>query len=277
MKKRKNADRIRLEKQEAARKRIEDQLRKNKAKKNKFVRAETILAKKYSSKKELKRISRVAKIEKNADQKIKLVSAAVDNVADQEVHNEAWDEKPKLLLVARVRSPNNAKIPSKAKKVLQALRLEHSNFGTFVKLTPTVLPLLKLVAPYIVIGTPNLVTVRELIQKRASVTVEDEANNNAKKQVLLDDNTIIEEKLGDYGIICTEDLVHEIYTLGDNFKQVMNFLRPFQLAPPVTGWGPMSKLKRIEIQERKDSNPVNNRGSAPLVEIDIDQYVANQN
>ena len=31
------------------------------------------------------------------------------------------------------------------------------------------------------------------------------------------DNSIIEKALGDRGIICIEDLVHEIFTVGDNF------------------------------------------------------------
>ena len=43
--------------------------------------------------------------------------------------------------------------------------------------------------------------------------------------------------LGKYGIICIEDLIHEIYTVGPHFKEANNFLHPFQLscakgAPP---------------------------------------------
>ena len=36
--------------------------------------------------------------------------------------------------------------------------------------------------------------------------------------------------LGKFGIICIEDLIHEIYTVGPHFKEANNFLHPFQLS-----------------------------------------------
>jgi len=44
------------------------------------------------------------------------------------------------------------------------------------------------------------------------------------KRIPLTDNRIIEASLGKYGITCVEDLVHEIYTVGPNFKKANNFL-----------------------------------------------------
>ena len=41
---------------------------------------------------------------------------------------------------------------------------------------------------------------------------------------------------GKYGIICMEDLIHEIYTVGPNFKYAANFLWPFKLNTPNGGW-----------------------------------------
>lgn len=38
------------------------------------------------------------------------------------------------------------------------------------------------------------------------------------------------------GLVCVEDLIHELYTLGTNFKSVCNFLWPIQLSAPSTGW-----------------------------------------
>ena len=40
----------------------------------------------------------------------------------------------------------------------------------------------------------------------------------------------MQDALGKYGIICMEDLIHEIYTVGPSFKQANNFLHPFQLS-----------------------------------------------
>ena len=41
--------------------------------------------------------------------------------------------------------------------------------------------------------------------------------------------------LGKYGIICMEDLIHEIYTVGKGFKEANNFLWPFKLSSPRGG------------------------------------------
>lgn len=60
---------------------------------------------------------------------------------------------------------------------------------------------------------PNLKSVRELIYKRGYGKVN-------KQRVPLDNNAVIEEALGKYNIISVEDLVHEIFTAGPNFKQV---------------------------------------------------------
>ena len=48
--------------------------------------------------------------------------------------------------------------------------------------------------------------------------------------IALTDNSIIEGALGQHGIICMEDLVHEIYTVGPHFKEAANFLWPFKLS-----------------------------------------------
>ena len=41
---------------------------------------------------------------------------------------------------------------------------------------------------------------------------------------------LILQTLGKYGIICIEDLIHEIVTVGPHFKEANNFLWPFQLS-----------------------------------------------
>ncbi|RWV94986.1 hypothetical protein GW17_00042428 [Ensete ventricosum] len=41
--------------------------------------------------------------------------------------------------------------------------------------------------------------------------------------------------LGKHGVICVEDLVHEIMTVGPHFKEANNFLWPFKLKAPLGG------------------------------------------
>jgi len=52
-------------------------------------------------------------------------------------------------------------------------------------------------------------SVRELIYKRGFAKVN-------KQRIPITDNAIIEQSLGKFGIICVEDLVHEIFTVGPN-------------------------------------------------------------
>lgn len=121
------------------------------------------------------------------------------------------------------------KIPPKPRKVLQLLRLTQINAGVFVKITKATSELLKLVEPYVAYGYPSLATIRQLVYKRGFGKVN-------KQRVALSDNAIIEAALGKYGILSIEDLIHEIVTVGPNFKQANNFLWPFKLSNPTGGF-----------------------------------------
>ncbi|EFE37506.1 hypothetical protein TRV_07847 [Trichophyton verrucosum HKI 0517] len=133
----------------------------------------------------------------------------------------------KLVFVVRIKGIN--KIAPKPRKILQLLRLLQINNGVFVKLTKATAEMLTIVDPYIAYGYPNLKSVRELVYKRGYGKIN-------KQRVALTDNQLIEENLGKYGIVCMEDLIHEIYTVGPNFKQASNFLWPFKLSNPTGGF-----------------------------------------
>ncbi|KAF2444789.1 60S ribosomal protein L7 [Karstenula rhodostoma CBS 690.94] len=136
-------------------------------------------------------------------------------------------EEPKLVFVVRIKGIN--KIDPKKRKTLQLLRLLQINNGVFVKLSKATMEMLKIVEPFVAYGYPNQKSVRELIYKRGYGKVD-------KQRLPLTDNEIIEEQLGKYGMICMEDLIHEIYTVGPNFKQASNFLWPFKLNSPTGGF-----------------------------------------
>merc|ERR1719242_801263 len=135
--------------------------------------------------------------------------------------------EPKLAFVIRIRGIMG--LHPKPRKVLQLFRLRQLNNGVFVRLNKATLQMLKIAEPYIAWGTPNLKTVRELIYKRGYGKVN-------HQRIALTDNSIIEKELGSKDIICMEDLIHEIMTVGPNFKHAANFLWPFKLANPHGGW-----------------------------------------
>uniref|UniRef100_A0A2I3HFP2 Large ribosomal subunit protein uL30 n=1 Tax=Nomascus leucogenys TaxID=61853 RepID=A0A2I3HFP2_NOMLE len=95
--------------------------------------------------------------------------------------------------------------------------------GVFVKVTSQNLKMLRIVEPYVTWGFPNLKSVRELIFKRRQAKVKN-------KTIPLTDSTVIEEHLGKFGVICLEDLIHEIAFPGKHFQEISWFLSPFHLS-----------------------------------------------
>merc|ERR1712062_760665 len=136
-------------------------------------------------------------------------------------------DQPRLALVIRIRGINQ--VSPKVRKVLQLFRLRQISNGVFIKLNQATINMLRICEPYITWGPVNLKYVRDLIYKRGFVKVDG-------KRTPITSNDIIEERLGKFGIICVEDLVHEIMTVGPNFKYAANFLWPFKLNTPTGGW-----------------------------------------
>ncbi|KAH9277966.1 60S ribosomal protein L7 [Echinococcus granulosus] len=134
--------------------------------------------------------------------------------------------EPKLAFVVRIRGING--IHPKPRKTLQLMRLLQINNGVFVRLNKATLNMLRLIDPYIAWGYPSLRTVRRLIYKRGFCKV--------RGQRLPLTNERIQHRLGRFGILCVEDLVHEIYTVGPNFKTASSFLWRFKLNNPTGGF-----------------------------------------
>jgi len=132
----------------------------------------------------------------------------------------------KLAFVVRIRGINQ--VSPKVKKALQLLRLRQINNGVFVKLNKSTLNMLRLVEPFIAWGYPNLKTIRDLVYKRGFAKVN-------HQRIAISNNEVVEQVLGSHGIICVEDLIHEIITVGPNFKKANNFLWPFKLSCPTGG------------------------------------------
>jgi large subunit ribosomal protein L7e len=173
-----------------------------------------------------------------------------------------------LSRVSFVSHPNPPKginqVPPKTKKILRLLRLLQVNNGVFVRLNAASQKMLTLVDPWIAYGYPNLKSVRELIYKRGHVKV-------GVNRTPITDNAVIEKHLGKHGIICTEDLIHEIFTVGPHFKvrslsccccfcvelhlivhdpyqEANRFLWPFKLNSPLGGFSKKT-VHYVEVSE----------------------------
>ncbi|CAO3615165.1 unnamed protein product [Cunninghamella blakesleeana] len=136
--------------------------------------------------------------------------------------------EPSLIFVIRIKGTQQDYHP-KVRKTLTLFRLLQINNGVFVRLNKATASMLKIIEPYITYGPPNLKSVRELIYKRGYAKINGQ-------RLPLSDNQLISKNLGEHGIICMEDIIHEIFTVGPHFKTVNSFLWPFKLSNPNGGW-----------------------------------------
>jgi len=134
----------------------------------------------------------------------------------------------KMVFVVRIR--NDVGISDKVKTILRnKLGLKADYQGIFLRYTPRNRKLLHCVEPWIIYGQLSKGMVSDLINRRGYGRI------NGGERVPLTDNTIIEKALGDdSGIICVEDLVHEIHSSGKEFRAASSFLWPFRLTAPKT-------------------------------------------
>lgn len=136
-------------------------------------------------------------------------------------HGLEVPDEHSLAFVVRIQRINGVSLM--VQKTIARLRLQKIFSGVFFKVTPKTMKTLRVVEPYVTWGFPNLKSVRELILKRGQAKVKN-------KIIPLTDNTVIEEHLGKFGVICLEDLIHEIAFPGKNFQAISRFLCPFHLS-----------------------------------------------
>jgi len=114
------------------------------------------------------------------------------------------------------------------------LRLLQINNGVFMRCNKATMNMLVKVDPYIMYGYPNLKTVKDLVYKRGYLKV---GKPPQRKQIT--SNSQIEEVLGEKTkgeVVCMEDLVHQIYTVGPYFKECSKAMWPFKMSAPVGGF-----------------------------------------
>lgn len=121
------------------------------------------------------------------------------------------------------------------------MRLRQLHNGSFIRLNKATIGMLRRVEPNIAYGYLNRKSVSDLIYKRGHIKVHG-------MRVPIQNNELIEEALGKFGITCIEDLIHEIYTCGPHFKEANALLWPFKLNPPRGGFS----TKRHPFQQGGD-------------------------
>lgn len=138
-------------------------------------------------------------------------------------HANSIDANIVFCILLRPTSP----APRTVRRTLSTLRLRKVHEGVFVHYTPQIRKMLHTVEPYVLYGTLSNETVADLVRRRGYCKIEG-------KRVQLSDNNLIEEHLGDVGLICVEDVI-AVLTAGEEvdvelFGRVTKFLWPFRMS-----------------------------------------------
>ena len=114
------------------------------------------------------------------------------------------------------------RIPKEIQLILSKLHLKELNNAIILFYNKDNFKMVKLIESYITWGYINKNTIEDLLRKRGSITI----GNNEKNEL---DNIQIENALGKFGIVCIEDIIHELTNETKNAKEVLNYLGYFKL------------------------------------------------
>lgn len=109
---------------------------------------------------------------------------------------------------------------------LRKLGLTKKYDAVFVRLDEAGIAALLPLSAYVAFGYVTKKSVEELVHRRAHSEI-----TGLRKP--LSDNVAVEKKLGDKGILCLNDLSHEIFRVGEHFAACLGVLCTFKLSCPV--------------------------------------------
>lgn len=191
------------------------------------------------------------------------VAADIVTTTDTSSHNEEQQEGMSVKyqtnsvgapMVFAIRIKEDFGLPKVVQHVLkQRLQLSTIHHGVFLRYDAKTRKNLHLVEPYVVYGPPSRAVVADLIERRGH-------GQAGHERVPLSDNMVIEEALGKHNIICKEDLVHELCSIGKSFQAAAQFLNPFVLSDSKTDF----ERRTLKI---KDGKEYGDRGEA------INEYI----
>jgi len=132
-----------------------------------------------------------------------------------------------LLLIVRLK--DNEDVNPEFRMIMRKWYLNHMCQAIFKRKTEQVLENLQRLGRFVTYGAPSPEAVRDLLHRRGKHITWDENGKGVK--VPITDNRMVEDALGDYDIICVDDLVEEIVHVGPAFDKCMKFLATFSVTP----------------------------------------------
>ncbi|EPY29587.1 large subunit ribosomal protein L7e [Strigomonas culicis] len=201
-----------LHEQRQKRKAKLDAKRKKKMSTKKFITAQTLL--KHAERK-IHQGRRFQKIGERADGR--------RLEADPETLRASLKDS-KVVLIVRAKGKQ---IPPEVAAAFKALGLSKIYSARLLCLTTRTDKLVKQLTPFSIVGHPDKAQLEALLRTRGALY--NEADHTRR---VISGNLILEQTLGDFNVLCIEDLVEVIHTRGEGVEEVLRHVAPFDFHPP---------------------------------------------
>lgn len=189
-----------------------DAKRKRKLQTKKFISAQTIL--KYAQRQK-HQARNFHKIGEKIDSKVK--------TAGEEKMTDKFASTGVALLV---RCKGDL-VPKSVRQAFDRLGLSKIYTARLVHVGPSTYKLLQQLKPFSILGYPSEDHIDKLIRTRGCLW-----NQESQTKRFISGNRLLEEALGQYNILCVEDLTACIYGKDEKIDEVLKHLAPFDFHPP---------------------------------------------
>lgn len=192
-----------------------DQKRKRKLATKKFISAQTIL--KHALRKQ-HQARQFVKIGEKFDGK--------HRHENKEAAQQRLSENNKVALVVRAKGKL---IPTSVASAFKRMGLTKIYSARLLRITPSSERVLAQLRPFIIVGFPTTEQLTHLLRTRGALWVEE-----TKMKRFITGNLLLEQALGQYNILCIEDLAESITasTPSENLDVILKNVAPFDLHPP---------------------------------------------
>ena len=120
-----------------------------------------------------------------------------------------------VVMLLRIRSGKN--LSAQQTRLLTKLRLKKQHEGTILRVDEALLKLLQSLENCLVYGSLKRDTIRELLNKRGYLRKD-------KQIKQINSNQVVEDALGQLGLVCVDDIVSAVFRGSKNFDTVQKHL-----------------------------------------------------
>lgn len=133
-------------------------------------------------------------------------------------------KKSPVQLVVRAKG---SQIPPEVAAAFRKLGLEKIYSARLICLTPRTHKLIAQLTPFSIVGQPDRAQLESLLRTRGSLY-----NEETQTKRFISGNLLLEQALGQYNVLCIEDLVETIATRSEHVEEVLRHIAPFDFHPP---------------------------------------------